>query len=282
MQSLKALNDHISNFEFRGAETFLSAYPYPLAIGCLYLLVVYTLKRFMKDRQRIPVKSISLIHNFNMFAISIICLCGMTKAVVDTLYKHGIRDGSEILFCDKNRLQAKGPLMFWIYAFYLSKFYELFDTVLILLRKSNLVFLHIYHHWITMILCIVSLRSAIPYQWSATIMNALVHIPMYYYYLCSILNINIWWKRLITIFQIAQFCIDITFCLISLYWQHYVALPAGRSCSSWEIPWANPFSLLVVFSYLLLFLEFYFRTYKRRKNAKKFAAEASEASCKKD
>lgn len=42
----------------------------------------------------------------------------------------------ELLFCDEgNKIKGKGAMYFWMYMFYLSKFYELFDTVLIVLRK---------------------------------------------------------------------------------------------------------------------------------------------------
>ncbi|CAN1296210.1 Elongation of very long chain fatty acids protein 6 [Linum perenne] len=41
-----------------------------------------------------------------------------------------------------------GPLFFWAYVFYLSKYLEFGDTLLIILSKSNqrLTFLHVYHH----------------------------------------------------------------------------------------------------------------------------------------
>ena len=89
---------------------------------------------------------------------------------------HGL-DG---LICDTNRVSAgKGTLYFWIYVFYLSKFYELLDTVFIVLRKAPLRFLHFYHHSMTFFLCWVCLEYAIPVQWIATSLNAFVHIPMY-------------------------------------------------------------------------------------------------------
>ena len=140
-----------------------------------------------------------------------------------------------------------------------------------------------------MLLCIVCLNSANPYQWTATGLNALVHIPMvcypekhftrapsrmnrqltnypspfctqYYYYMCAILKIDLWWKKYMTQFQIVQFCLDISACLVSAYMNSNLQ---ATTCSSWEKMWPNAVALAIVMSYLLLFIQFYFQTYRR-------------------
>lgn len=59
-------------------------------------------------------------------------------------------DGIEILFCDQGRKETgKGHLYFWIYLFYLSKFYELLDTVLIVIRKVCLIIFFNYFLFLT-------------------------------------------------------------------------------------------------------------------------------------
>lgn len=94
------------------------------------------------------------------------------------------------MLCDSKRESAgKGTLYFWLYVFYLSKFYELFDTVFIVLRKAPLRFLHFYHHSMTFFLCWVCLEYAIPVQWIATCLNAFVHIPMYVMFFSSLANL---------------------------------------------------------------------------------------------
>lgn len=62
-------------------------------------------------------------------------------------------------------------------------------------KQKELRFLHAYHHWATLILIYVCLEVALPVQWIAEWLNSLVHIPMYYYYLISVLGVkDVWWK----------------------------------------------------------------------------------------
>src|SRR5262249_16748898 len=56
------------------------------------------------------------------------------------------------------------------------------------LAQSPLIFLHVYHHWITNILVFFTLYYNIPTVWTACVWNAFVHIPMYLYYLLSVLG----------------------------------------------------------------------------------------------
>jgi len=79
------------------------------------------------------------------------------------------------------------------------------------------------------------------------------------------LKVNVWWKKYMTQFQIIQFCLDITCCVVSAYMNFTINAPIGKTCSSWEVMWPNMVSLAIVFSYLLLFIQFYFQTYTRPK-----------------
>lgn len=99
----------------------------------------------------------------------------------------------------------------------------------------------------------------------------------YYYYLCAILKIDLWWKKYMTQFQIIQFCLDMTCCIVSGYWHFYRAVPAGTTCSSWETVLPNAVSFSIVMSYLLLFIQFYFQTYKRPAPAKADAKKVEES-----
>jgi len=40
------------------------------------------------------------------------------------------------LFCDKEQRFDRGGLWFWSYVYYLSKYYELFDTFFLVVKKA--------------------------------------------------------------------------------------------------------------------------------------------------
>jgi hypothetical protein len=192
------------------------------------------------------------------------------------------------MLCDNDLLfTGRGGLWFWIYFFYLSKYYELLDTIFLCLRKvsrlivmkggeqpmtflslpcssfffasqKSLSFLHVYHHAITLLLIFSCLHDSIPVQWVAEWLNAGVHTPMYYYYLVSSFGIQPWWKRYLTQMQIIQF-------LIVLSVQSavdYIFFWKKEPCYAADAFGAY-FGKFVVASYLVLFIVFYIRTYNK-------------------
>mmetsp|Transcript_14639 Transcript_14639/g.44233 ORF Transcript_14639/g.44233 Transcript_14639/m.44233 type:complete len:297 (+) Transcript_14639:64-954(+) len=103
-----------------------------------------------------------------------------------------------------------------IYVFYMSKFYEFFDTIIMLLKGKwqQISLLHVYHH------------ASISFIWWAIVrvapggdayyscaLNSFVHVLMYTYYLLSTMfgkderlkRTYLWWGRYLTQFQMFQF-----------------------------------------------------------------------------
>ena len=77
-----------------------------------------------------------------------------------------------------------------IYYFYLSKYYEFFDTFLLYLNGKTPILLQKYHH----IGAVISWHLAYVYKvdaiWIPSIANSFVHTIMYTYYLGTLLKIN--------------------------------------------------------------------------------------------
>lgn len=134
------------------------------------------------------------------------------------------------LFCETPNVPASGPLYFWSYAYYLSKFYELGDTVLqapvhppsrraarsrhvasqratrvvhtwatcaqLLKGRSPPHFaLHVYHHAMVLFMAWAWVEHRQSLQFIGMVFNCAVHVPMYWYYYHASLGKAVWWKR---------------------------------------------------------------------------------------
>ncbi|CAG2117345.1 unnamed protein product, partial [Medioppia subpectinata] len=106
-----------------------------------------------------------------------------------------------------------------------TKYIDLLDTIFFVLRKKNthISFLHVYHHFMVPVLAWVVLKIAptvVPIG-VFTLLNTFVHTFMYSYYALSAfgpgMHRYLWWKRYITIAQIIQFAIFITYGVFSIF-----------------------------------------------------------------
>jgi len=135
-----------------------------------------------------------------------------------------------------------------------------FDTIIICLRKRPIIFLHVYHHCVTLVLVFVMMKNEVAVQWIAMIANCMVHVPMYYYYAISSMGYDVWWKKYITMFQIIQFVVD----LIANFFGFFYYFQ-GYECSGPLSSWI--FGQSILFSFLVLFIFFFRETYKKKPSA---------------
>lgn len=103
-----------------------------------------------------------------------------------------------------------------IYLFYLSKYYEFFDTFLLYLNGKTPIFLQKYHHIGAVICWHLMYVYKVDCIWIPSIVNSFVHTIMYSYYLGCLLKINQirFIKKYITSLQLVQLIIP---SLISVY-----------------------------------------------------------------
>ena len=91
--------------------------------------------------------------------------------------------------------------------YYLSKWYELLDTVLELQRGAPppSFGLHVYHHATVMFMSWLWLQERQSMQWIGLCFNTFVHVVMYTYYALSRSGYRVSWKTLVTGLQVVQF-----------------------------------------------------------------------------
>jgi len=249
----------INNFEWVQGTTILSSLLTPAIATCVYITGLLVIPYLMKDREPFKLGKIVAIHNLVLSLWSLV----MFAAITFSIASYAVRDSFFRIVCDPGYQLAKGPHVFWYYIFYLSKFYEFFDTLFQLLRKKKPIFLHTYHHVITLWLVWITLTTKFTLQWTDIVANAFVHVFMYYYYYLAEKGVHVWWKKYITKIQIVQFVLD----MVTHFMWYYYARVVGYACSG--VMWVFHFGNFVIMSFLLLFVKFYYDAYKRNRLMKK-------------
>lgn len=241
---------------FSWADAPLSSLRYPVGVMFVYLAVIWALHRTMRSRPPIRMKAAAAVHNILLTGLSAAMAVGTIVELVINTRRHGFVS----VVCDREKTAMTGRLAVWFYVFYLSKYYELLDTVLLVVKKRPLSFLHVYHHCVVLILFWAYNQSRMIISWVLVVANSLVHVAMYGYFTASTFGKTVWWKKYITQAQIVQFVVDLT-----ATWPFPLLYYGARGCSGSMRGWL--FGQAVGFSFFHLFLDFYRRSYKKRGDA---------------
>lgn len=148
-----------------------------------------------------PIQSISkyvhyysITHNVLLAAFSLYTFVSLARVMI----KQGIIPGHNFYM---SQPYVKN-LIFW---FYMSKYYEYFDTFLLYIKRREPIFLQKYHHIGAAVCWHLCYQYDVDMGVFATILNSFVHSIMYSYYLMTLLKWNIRGIRMyITMAQMAQ------------------------------------------------------------------------------
>ena len=90
----------------------------------------------------------AVVHNALLVGFSaLVCVCS-SRHFARVLSEHGLHS----FLCPPplghpcSGAPLRGPLFWWCYVFYASKYYELVDTLLLVLRRKRVILLHAFHH----------------------------------------------------------------------------------------------------------------------------------------
>lgn len=247
---------------WRPGYTPLATWSGAFAASATYLAVVLGGQEVMRALPPVPARAAkwpAFVHNVLLSLGSGVLLVLMLEEVL----RLGLRVGPYASICSQEMYTPRMELLY--IANYYFKYWEFVDTIFLVLKKKPLLFLHVYHHVVTALLCFIEIEYATAMAWVVITLNLLVHVVMYAYYALATLHIPCPWKRYITVLQIVQFVIDVAVCAFAIYnhyihrywpWMPHVGDCEGRPMGAWS-------GIGVLLSYLVLFLLFYRKTYKK-------------------
>lgn len=227
--------------------------PFPTLIMVVaYLYVIIFLgPNYMANRKPFKLKEVLILYNGAQVLYSLYMFYEhlMSGWFWDYSFKCQPVD-----YSNDDKAMRMATLCWW---YYISKLSEFADTLFFVLRKkdSQVTFLHLYHHSLTPLETWILVKFiAGGHGTFSNLINNLVHVVMYFYYMVSAMGPEfqkyLWWKKYLTTIQLVQF---------GLVFVHSAQL-LWTDCGYPKLVGA----LLLIHStiFFALFSHFYYRSYK--------------------
>ncbi|BGP27851.1 fatty acid elongase [Rhodotorula toruloides] len=282
----------------------------PLAFGLVYFATAKTLSHFQNGKNRIKGKGWDvavLVHNILLAVYSAWTFLGTAPQIFGAFVRGYMADGFAGLthaFCDSSfAIWQQTTFPKFAYLFYVSKFYEIVDTAILLLKGKKVGMLQSYHHMGAIWTMYAAYATQAMPVWLFVVFNSFIHSIMYTYYAFSTVSLPFprFLKKSLTRLQITQFLVGGSLAASYLF----IKLPdlpsagemSAAASSSFEagvgalkregptclVNAAQRHATLLNCAYLVpltyLFVAFFFKTYK--KNSAANAAAKAKAQAKK-
>ena len=148
----------------------------PALFTVLYLIMIGIGPKLMENRPAFKLKKLSICWNIALALFSIQGAFICVPRVLNVWYHNGF----STTVCNPALMDM--TFTTWLFLFVYSKVFELFDTVLLILKKKPVIFLHWFHHTTVLWVCWLSHKHGyLPGIWFCA-MNFFVHSIMYSYY----------------------------------------------------------------------------------------------------
>lgn len=207
------------------------------------------------QKKSLQLKSFIFLHNMGMSLFSMLIF----KKTFDITWGGFCSLSFNDFIADSDKKLEK-QLAPWVWIFYLSKYYEIVDTLILFLSEKESSFLQMYHHAGAIVGCwLVSLgKSHSAWVWIG--LNSFIHSIMYMYYALTVIGFRAPFKRLITFMQIAQFIVGMFFGLI--YITHPNTFSTDYTLRIYQYA-AILFNIVYVIILTGLFIDFERTTYRK-------------------
>lgn len=213
------MNHWMNNTIFSAPSSFVSSgyqpsVKWPALGASLYGITIWAIKQ--RKGEALKLKEVAVVHNIVLILISLVTAMGAFQSLRERYDEEGF-DG---LFCSQRTLASglDGSAGYWLKVYYVSKFYEFGDTMILAFKQKKIITLHLYHHCVMVFLTWSWVRYGLleGSLWCALV-NSVIHFFMYTYYLLAALGQDVWWKRYLTGCQIFQFVTGFVYVSIFFY-----------------------------------------------------------------
>lgn len=235
----------------------------PFSIAAAYTVYTRHQNSRLKGAQPIirPTKSVLTVfmvaHNMLMSVFSFVVFRNCSGILFEHYKTHGFVD-----LCTDTTGVLCARLLPWGWIFYVSKYVEILDTVIIHLNRRETTFLQMYHHAGAIIACWLLSASNTHLQWIFVVFNSFVHTIMYLHYALTALRVKTPVKKAITYMQITQFVVGAF--ILMFHVAVFDVLSDDPVLKRVQI-FAMVFNLVYVAVLFVLFKAFAERTYSEKK-----------------
>lgn len=244
--------DFMHGFQWKSGVTPMTSMQCVVFVHLLYVATIHILGTYMKmPGVRAPrwINAFAFWHNISMSWLSLLMLAGITIGG----YGNGRFSSMEAFVCPREGYESGGVFEFFGYLIYLSKIAEFFDTVILVLRKKEVITLHRFHHLTTGTIVWHGMHAHLASVLPTAMLNCTVHVAMYFHFAIPTRVVRPW----ITSCQILQFVIALLINTNAHIQRAYGNPCSGTAAAEWH--GTGLFAL-----YLALFADFFRRQYVKR------------------
>lgn len=204
-----------------------------------------------------PFKAVALVHNLALCAYSAATAWYTWRITFSQFSRLGVVEG----YCEGGGgwEAGLGKLGF---LFYLSKYWELADTALLVVKRRQPSYLQVYHHAGTAYGAWLLCLTHVPVMFIFVGLNAIVHTIMYFYYAATVCGYRFPGKSGITSMQIGQFYFGILICMPAFFVR-------GGTCTTSAQKVALSFMIAHAIYLTKLFGDFFRESYQQKRIAAK-------------